>query len=374
MIDQWSSYSNIALAASCIGIVIIYFFNYKSIKIPRKVTLVFSLFLFFTLFSSLVNGSLQMVLSTSRYLLVFIALCIIVPNLLKEKTMLFSISTLLISQLPLLILSIIEENPFNNLSGVYLGLFYNSNSFGLYSSTITVVLLTLIFRFAGTKKILTQVTLIFFLFIFFLLTTLSGSRTSVVSIIIIFLVMMALRIFENININQISLKKVRNGFVGLVAISVLIILFVDSKYYQIFYERIIEKFISKSSSGDVLDNRGDILIETITDANLFGHGPEYFIQNFGIGAHNSFVSILGQFGLLATIVFIIFWLNSMIKSLKYYFVSNNNFRFLPIAIVIFFIVTSMAEIMLMKVSMLLAFIVIGVINLDNISKNIIKRT
>ena len=145
-------------------------------------------------------------------------------------------------------------------------------------------------------------------------------------------------------------------------------IFNKSKYYQIFNERILEKFNNKIESGDVLDRRGNIFSSTVTDANIFGHGPDYFSQTYGLGAHNSFISILGQYGYLASALFILFWVYVIYIAFKHFYSSHSNYSILPILLVLFFLMTSMTEIMLMKASMLFAFIAIGTVSSMNIER------
>lgn len=371
MIEDWAYLTNIILATSCFGVLTIYLLNYKvTMKIHRTLTIIFLLFIFFMTFSTLIHANSQMLLSTVRYLLVFITLCIIIPNLLKKKTFLITIASFLFSQFPLLLFSFIVFNPFSNFSGAYIGIFYNPNSFGGFTATIFVILLALFYSYIGTSKYKTQFLLLLSLFVLFLLTSFSGSRTSLVAICLIIFMIIIFHILKNTAINNISLKRVGNLFIGFIVFSISTVWFRGSRYYEVFNERIIEKFIRKIDSGDILDRRGDILSATLNDSSLFGYGPEYFIQSFGLGAHNSFLSLLGQYGLLATIVFVLFWIYTILKGIRYYFSSSNRFSILPIIIVMFFVVTSMTEIMLMKVSMLFAFVAIGVITQQTQHKNI----
>lgn len=372
MIEEWAYLTNIVLFISCLGIIITYIFNYKiTLKIPRVLTGIFLSFLFFMLISSLFNGNVQMLLSSLRYLLIFVTLCLIIPCLLKEKTLSITVWSFLLSQLPLLLLSFIELNPFSDFSGTYFGIFYNPNSFGIFTATIFIVLLALIYSYVGTRRLMIPILLIT-LFILFLLIAFSGSRTSFIAIVLVLLISLALPTVKKLDFNNISLKKIRFYFFSLIGFASFTIWFLQSSFYEIMNYRIIEKFVYKFNSGDVLDKRGDILIETISDLSMFGHGPEYFNEQFGLGAHNSFVSLLGQYGLLATSFFILFWIYSTFRSLKYYKTSKNKLSILPFIVIMFFLITSMTEIMLMKASMLISFVSIGVINLEIFQNNYSK--
>lgn len=363
MTHDWGHLTDIVLLLSSLGILFSFvLFKKPTITISKTLLILFLTFIFFTITSSLVNGSLQMLMSSFRYLLVFITLSIIVPNLLKDSTFIITIFSFLFSQLPLLILSFMETNPFSDFSRAYYGIFYNTNSFGLYSGTIFVVIFAFFHSQMGNnKKRLSNIVLLSTLFFTFLLITFSGSRTSVMAIILIIIIIIILHFLKKVFSKKISLRSIGGLFVAIIGFSFIVFIFLQSRFYEIFNERIINKFVRKAESGDVLDRRGEIFTTTFNDAKLFGHGSEYFIQSFGLGAHNSFISILGQYGLLAFTFFVILWIYLMYRSLRYYFLSDNSFSSFPIIIVMFFVLTSMTEIMLMKAVMLLAFIMIGVV-------------
>lgn len=365
MIEGMEYLTNIILLLSCLGIITIYVLNYRrKTKVPVILTCLFFLFIFFLLISSFINSNEQMLLSSIRYILVFVTLSIIVPNLLKEKTIVISIWAFLLSQFPLLLISFIELNPFTNPTLAYWGVFHNPNSFGIYSATIFIVILAVFNTLIGLKKYFFQLILLVMLVFFFIMVIFSGSRTGLISISIITLINLLLLLKNSFNFKKVSIEKIRSSLLFLFFIFISILIFKQSNYYQIFEQRILEKFIRKINAGDVLDQRGDIIKVTINETSMFGHGPDYFIQTFGTGAHNSFISILGQYGAIATISFIVFCLYSLFKSVKYYLISENEFKILPIITILFFILTSMTEIMLMKSSMLLVFILIGLVNLE----------
>lgn len=363
MIEEWSDLTDLTLLVSYIGIIAIYLFFYKgNLKFPISITIIYAFFLLFTFSSSLMNESMQSFLSSFRYLLTFIVLTIIIPEMFKEKTFSITIVSVFLSQIPLIILSILEENPFQDLSGSYLGIFYNTNSFGGVVATLFVFLLVLLFKYMGTKKVVTQFTLFLLLCTFFLLTVFSGSRTSFVAIIVVTFISFTLYLLKNFTVSNFSIKKLGYIFILLIALCSGLLLFLKSKYFELFNVIIVGKFIRKHESGDVLDQRGGIWKDTISDMTILGNGPHYFTDVLGIGAHNTFISILGQFGILVSVMFVLIWIVTLYKSVQYYVQRNiSEYNLLPITIVLFFLLTSLTEIMLMKVSMLFSMIVIGVI-------------
>src|SRR5690606_7287271 len=72
---------------------------------------------------------------------------------------------------------------------------------------------------------------------------------------------------------------------------------------------ILSKFDNKSA--DLLDGRGSVWKQTLSDASLFGNGESYFIDNVGLGAHNTFIHILGVYGWVPMIIFCLFFAVSL---------------------------------------------------------------
>ncbi|WP_042345887.1 O-antigen ligase family protein [Bacillus massiliigorillae] len=368
MVEEWLHLTDIVLSISMLGILFMYLLNLKiDLEIPKVLSMIYFFFLLFIFISSLVNGSLQSLLSSFRYILIFITLSIVVPNLLKEKTLPISMGALICSQIPLIVLSFTKQNPFIDIYGygAYSGIFYNPNSYGLVVATIFVVILGLYYEFIGSGRYGIQLLLLLSLFSLFLLTIFSSSRTSVTAIIFIIIMFLILYVIKNNGLKKISIKRIRNIFLKCIASIFCIVIFIKSKYFNIFEGKILEKYISKYNSGDVLDQRGYIFSNTISEAKLFGYGPDYFTKEFGIAAHNTFISILGQFGLCASVLFLILWMVLINKSIKFYFKSENRYSMLPVLIVTFFLLTSITEIMLMKTSMLLGMIIIGLIFVES---------
>jgi O-antigen ligase len=78
----------------------------------------------------------------------------------------------------------------------------------------------------------------------------------------------------------------------------------------------IDKIQSHSNQGNILSGRLYIWQKTLEDSTLLGHGRDYFANNFVLGAHNSLIGILGEYGIIPTIFMIIFAVFGILLALK----------------------------------------------------------
>lgn len=347
----------------------IYILNivYKTYKFKAdiKLLIIFFLFILSSLLSTLLNSDFELFLGVLLLIYIYISLVIGLPSLVykigKNGQDILAFS-LLIGHIPVIIIPIIIYG-FENRS--YVGIFYNPNSFGTVVVTLFIIALSKVL-FNLEKYIIGEKNkkweFIFFLFLSILmlwLTVISSSRTSFLAAAILIVISFLFLINQIIVHKKIKLKQaIRFSKLVFFIVLIMIGIFFYTSFSDIFYESIVNKFIRKSS--DLLDGRLSIWIVTIKEAELFGHGREYF-SKFGLGAHNTFISILGQYGIIAVISFLIFLFKLIIEAFNYT-KTNNDYKYLPFFAVCLFIILSMGEGMMLKTIMLLMFSTIGFIN------------
>ena len=112
-------------------------------------------------------------------------------------------------------------------------------------------------------------------------------------------------------------------------------------------QNVIDKFVAKDVGGDVFDGRGYIWEKTINDAGFWGNGSSYFLDEFALGAHNTFISILGRYGYVYFILIFIFWLFLGFKSFKFLLRSSISFyTYMYFTVWYAFTILSLTEVML----------------------------
>lgn len=332
------------------------------IKVNMKMLFVFFCFTISCFISSMYNSDEELFIAALTMLGIYITLVIVVPAVTKESTGGVIFKSILIVHIPILFIPLI----FTGLYVPYGGIFYGGSVFGgVMVTTLGVVLSMFVMKAEEyvTGKVQKKRGLFFLLIVISameLLVLYSNSRNSALtSFALLLLAFHAIlrSLKKNIKMRKLIINRT-------IKLSILFTLFVvplnmifDLK--GTFETTILHKFQMKESRGDVLDMRGYIWDTTIREAGLFGNGRDYF-SKFGLGSHNTYISILGQFGWIAAIMFCVFMLMAFRYSYRYAIKENEDrYKYLPLMLVTSFMTLSFAEGMLLKVSMLGTFAVIG---------------
>lgn len=369
-IEVWRVLQPFMLVGSVISI-LLYSFILKidSFKFDSKQMLLYILFVFFSLTSSFINFDIELIGGSILLLFIYISLIIALPEIVRKRRIDYTkliIKSIWIGQMPIIVLSLllwkIELRS-------YSGMFYNPNSFGNFISTIFIIpysgvvyYLEMLMERKRINKInfITNILLSLFMLV---LTTISSSRTSFVSILLIVLLSIILLFRNLINNGKIRIKYSIKLFQLLSIIMIVgVLMAFFSPMGNILYDGIISKFERKASN--IFAGRLYIWTTTIKEMKLLGHGRDYF-SKFGLAGHNTFISILGQYGFLPIIFLFLFLINSF-KKAKIYLrnMVNDKYKYLPIFSISIFIALSMGEGMMLKTSMLLMFACIGLTEID----------
>lgn len=225
--------------------------------------------------------------------------------------------------------------------GAYKGIFINSNMFGMYASFLSLCLL-IYWKLIENKK---SKFLILSLFLFTLaLIPIGMSRLALLSFTVCAVILLYGDIFKSIF--KFTYKRILLLYlVSLCFISLILIYFTgmlsglsNGAFNQL--ESLINKNKYYSSNGDLTNGRLDIWKATLNDFSLLGHGENYFVDNFGLAAHNSFVQIYGNYGFIAGVFLVIFVLYSLYMALKLFINTKNS---APMVLIFFYICINMSE-------------------------------
>ncbi|MFP4698138.1 MAG: O-antigen ligase family protein [Eubacteriales bacterium] len=333
------------------------------LRLDKKTFGLFLLYTIMSIVSGLIHESNELIGGALLLLYIYISLIVFFPNMVNGKYdgKRMIAKALIMSHIPMIILPIILGD-FRTIS--YSGMFYNPNSFGTVVATLAIVPLSkLVFeldRYYSRKKINRKdfINNIFLFFIMVILVLFSSSRTSFLSLvllIILSLAMLSKKIFRN---NKVNIRAFRKAFISMLLMLLLfIVLYNFTSFGKVLQESVIDKFMMKSDV--LLDGRSNVWLLTINDMQPFGHGRDYFGQ-IGLGAHNTFISILGQYGFIPLFFFLGFFFHVFIQSMQYAGQENEYiYKYLPLLAISSFIILSMGEGMMLKTSMFVPFVCIG---------------
>lgn len=170
---------------------------------------------------------------------------------------------------------------------IYLGPF---NTLGIILSFIGVVSLSFFSNNLRSGKLI-----YFIYFVFLLLIYISRSRTSLISFLIIGAIVILFILMKN-----------SNNYSGLV--KSIFSFFVFTIIFLLALPKLEDLIFSKWSgtSHDFTSGRTEIWSGTLNNIKLFGNGPDYYESFYNVpNAHNTFFEILGTYGSIPLILFII---------------------------------------------------------------------
>lgn len=143
--------------------------------------------------------------------------------------------------------------------------------------------------------------------LFSILIYLTESRTSLIA----FIIVSSIYIYK-------ELRNTQKTLIGYIKKGLLIFTPIVAVYstYDYIKTLIFDKYTL--SRMDMLSGRSEMWIDTIKyGINRFGNGENYFLNMYGIGdAHNTFIQVLGAYGLISILLFISIYVYIFIKSLS----------------------------------------------------------
>jgi len=266
----------------------------------------------------------------------------------------------------LLMIWMIIKYPATNV--VYRGIYENPNTMGVMLVTALILNIAIFFGLMESilnKRIILINLLVSISFPIFFHLTLTLSRTSIIAYIVTFL----------LTYITYSIRAIYKGrLTSILKHTLFLILIIGIVIYYLpsdLLEPIQNKFEQKS--GDTLDLRGYIWATTIRDSGLLGQGSNYFDNTFILGAHNTFISLLGRYGYAYTIIILIIWIWLGIKSFLYTIKSISNiYLYFPFTTWLGVSLLSMAEVMLFKPIMLVFFLSLALLTNKDFKTTIVK--
>jgi hypothetical protein len=81
-------------------------------------------------------------------------------------------------------------------------------------------------------------------------------------------------------------------------------------------ERLQSKQYQVTQSGDVLSGRSEMWQDAWNNLNVLGNGSLFFTDRYGLTAHNSFINVLGMYGLVAFAAFLLYVLLSAFQTVS----------------------------------------------------------
>lgn len=366
------------ISAALVGMLFFSFLlSKKDLRFSYDITSLWLIFLF-TIVSTLsasINSDIDLAMGILLLTLMLITFTIIFPTLVGQKSNQMVYKAILYSHILIIFVPLVNGIG----SPPYMGIFGNGNSFGIACVTLLAAVISKFFYkldgYIFDNKKISKKTLLFHFIIIpstLMLTIYSGSRTSLLTAVTITLFPIGLLILKFLRTatKRQFLKMFKLVFFGSILTGISFFIFpIKEKFEQI----ILYKFQLKSD--DTLDERGGIWSGAFNDSTAFGNGRSYFSE-FEHGAHNTYISFLGQYGWVPTVLFVLLIVFLLLVSVKYVFTqTDDELKFLPALLMVSFVMLSMGEGMLFKGIMVGAFASAGsTIVLSKKTKQLYKKS
>ncbi|MGY0837551.1 hypothetical protein ACW66K_09085 [Aerococcus urinaeequi] len=313
--DEYSRFVNALIIIPSVVLFIIFIFSKKSAKHIYFSTLdiVYLLFFISSIFSILINGNLDLLLSVVK-LLVFYIVLVFLP---KNNNRLFSydiyINSFSFSSIIGVALTMLMYPITLGISN-YSGVFDNPNNLGVFVSAATLIFLFQLIRNILFKNI-------FFIVIYSILTpislylvSISASRTALIGLGVSIFILLLISFIKQVSSGKITINWMFLSMFSPIIILLIFIIFLKSPLYVAFEENFVAKSISRGS--DVTAGRTIIWESIIRNTPFFGSKDISVKQLLGFSAHNSYLSILDSYGWIPAILYTLFWIISFCKSIK----------------------------------------------------------
>lgn len=271
--DKW-----LLLLILSIILFLIFGFNFEIKKSVIPILILWEFFIFSIFISKYVNGEFVFL----EFLLysLLIPLSFFNPKIIKYKTLFMNASFL--SVIPL----------------IYL--IQPGNTLGIILCIAGINLLNFLKIKNVSNKYIYLSIITFSIFIFF-----TNSRTSLIA----FLIVAAIYIFT-------LLKRDVNSYSGFLkkGLTLTVVIFFVLSSYNYITDLLFGKY--NRTSSDMLSGRGEMWEEIFrTGITTLGNGESYFLYMYNIGdAHNTYLQVLGAYGLLSFILFILLCFYMFVKS------------------------------------------------------------
>lgn len=359
-------YFIILLGALYFGIVYLNRYGFTRIPVPSfqswHILLYWMIFSISVLISEIYNGEFP---SNGLFFIwivpLFLFLCF--PRVIENLNYVLAVSSF-ISSFSYVFFSFVTV-PFYSIP--YSGLAANPNGFGQLGALSFIFGFILLFRYYKIKSYIHVIFIFLTLIISLLAVILSESRTSFMLVLLLSII---------IFIFNFATEGISRKFILLPLIGFLIVYFVP--IYDLFLNSIITKFRISMSHGDILNGRTYIWNTILNEATILGNGSDYWYKFGSEGAHNSILYIIGQFGIIAGILFFVFLLLSIYAAIKYAFAFKNvdPFSVVPLVSILSFCILSITEQMFGSIGKgvtLCFYISIGKIVYFNFGRGYIKE-
>ena len=348
-------YHKLSLVISLLMIIISLLWHKKIIIQNVQASIFFSIYTFFCVISAGVNQDMDLLKNSLQLFCMFLAVSIFFNDLVKEHVMEVVVNSVLIAYIPFLFVCFQQAH---YLFGGFAGVFENPNTMGFSMIGLMVVVLMRLYQITvkllhGQQQLKLMLAFGFYTAIYLVslyIILLSNARTSLLTAALVTIVVIVSNL-KSLNKTFLPLLKFNALLTGTVLI--VIIAFLKMNMMQDAVQSILMKMEKKSTN--ITDGRLEIWQYVFEHVQFWGHGVES-LWSIGVShAHNTFINILQEAGLLALISYCCF----LLAIPKGYRQMNKQLAVLTVLVIVAMLGVSTFEILYFIVLHILVFVVSG---------------
>ncbi|WP_341994045.1 hypothetical protein [Chlorogloeopsis sp. ULAP02] len=301
---------------------------------PKPLVFSWIFFSFFIFLSGYINNDIT-VMRDGIWFMIFIPIIFfsILPKLMnKYATSLIPIG-LFLGVTPYIVASFVINPVWQSQEGLYRGVFANSNQLGFMAAVMSASIFIFLISALSNNKGLFTIGILYLLLLLSLgVILLANARTSLLVFIVLHIMFLKKMLQRP---NYVIFSVITVIFTILIAIFVI-----PNDIFSLLLEQ-----ISRIQDKDSLSGREYIWLKTFIDMQLLGNGSDYFEKNFGLGAHNTLIDILGINGIIAMLIIMFFAISSFFYAFSYFqkYAKEEKYASTPLIITTCFWVLSMGE-------------------------------
>lgn len=358
--DQYSIYTNLFIIPSLLIFPFVLFNKKNNFRIGVSFfEIIFILFIMMSFISSIILISVNDILAAFKFLIFYLIFVVVQRNL---STIDLYLKPAMVAVTTVLLINFIMS-PFTITTTNYEGIFANPNNLGIFASTAFIFNLGILIRYLqkSIKNPLIIALLMFFLMFTFYLIIISASRTAFFASLIALGVLLASHILLLFRKGKITVRLLSRILIFLITFTIIMFALLKGPFYEAIYNNIIAKIIDR---GDNLTSSRDMIWKFYLDeSGLIGANSQMIRESIGFSTHNSYLNQIIQYGWISGVLYILFWLGALVKSINYYTkygLSDPNAALVLMSIVLF-VSMSMMESINYTFSMYLALLSSGYI-------------
>ena len=301
-------FHKLSLVISLFIIIVSVVLHKKIIVQNVQASVFFSMYTFFCVIAAGVNQDMVLLKNSLQLMCLFFAVSIFFNDLVKEHVLEIVLNSVQIAYIPFLVLCFQQAN---YMYEAFAGVFENPNTMGFSMIGLMIVVLMKLYDVAikmlhGQQQIKNILSFLLYTIIYLVgmyVILLSNARTSLLTVAFATVVVIVC-IVKSMNKTFLPFIK----FVALfTAVGVgLVMVMMKMDRMQVAVQSILLKMERKSTN--ITDGRLEIWQYVLEHFNFWGHGVES-LWSIGVShAHNTFINILQEAGLLALISYSLFLL------------------------------------------------------------------